>query len=113
MESPLLRHGVAAAQAALCALPGEVTPKKEEAKVKDEPSTVKREVSGEQFSPFGFSPFVQPFLFEMVWCVLQLQSICVHEVKLESDPSAKKRKTEWQAGLSKLPGDTTLVKDAC
>lgn len=47
MESPLLRHGVAAAQAALCTLPGEVTPKKEEDKVKDEPSTVKREVSGE------------------------------------------------------------------
>lgn len=33
------------------------------------------------------------------------------QVKSEDLPSSKKRRTEWQAGLSKLPGDTTLVKD--
>ena len=33
------------------------------------------------------------------------------QVKTEQELFCKKRKTEWQAGLCKLPGDATLVKD--
>lgn len=32
------------------------------------------------------------------------------EVKAEHEASAKKRKTEWQAGLANLPGDVQLAK---
>lgn len=34
------------------------------------------------------------------------------KVKQETpDPAAKKRKTEWSSGLSKLQGDVSFVKD--
>lgn len=34
------------------------------------------------------------------------------QVKSETEtPGSKKRKTEWQSGLKKLPGDTSLAKD--
>ena len=33
------------------------------------------------------------------------------QAKLEQEASAKKRKTEWQAGLASLPGDVQLTKD--
>lgn len=39
--------------------------------------------------------------------------LCHVEVKGELDSAHKKRKTEWSAGLTKLPGDPSLAKDRC
>ena len=52
-----------------------------------------------------FVEFLRPSWFFHLWISDS------REVKAEQESSSKKRKTERQAALSKLPGDATLVKD--
>ena len=97
MESPLLRQNVAVAQATLSSLPG----KKEEKKIESKDEGKAKLETQARF----FVEFLRPSWFFHLWISDS------REVKAEQESSSKKRKTEWQAALSKLPGDTTLVKD--
>ena len=48
-----------------------------------------------------------------IWHVVYFWPLCWTkkcDVWSNQESSAKKRKSEWQAGLTKLPGDVTLVK---
>lgn len=107
MESSLLRSGVAAAQLALR------TPvKKEEGDAKEEDKPEGRV----QISPDFWYVFVHVFLlcFNNKFpqnTLISFPSCNFKPTKEKGDDSmAKKRKTEWQAAVKKLPGDTTFVQ---
>ena len=110
MESSLLRSGVAAAQLAL-----QTPVKKEEGDVKQEEKPERKlQISPESW--YIFSVFVCIFLFTLKQIPQNNPTCSLHifyflPTKEKSDDSlAKKRKTEWQAAVKKLPGDTTFVQ---
>ena len=110
MESSLLRSGVAAAQLAL-----QTPVKKEEGDVKQEEKPERKlQISPESW--YIFSVFVCIFLFTLKQIPQNNPTCSLHifyflPTKEKSDDSlAKTRKTEWQAAVKKLPGDTTFVQ---